>query len=405
MAKSARRRRVKIQGVIRLLIFIALLIYFIVKLVEWNSSSNDAYYKLSYSEIKVVGEYPALIIRNEVLLEASASGKITQVEDDGARVKVNQRILDITGTGGSDDISNEQVQVDQSHLEMTLDEMDAVIEQLKVEIAQKVRAGDFEDVDVLSENLAMKLETKNTMTESNSENKILTLGNESLLEGEKAPMFTSVSGILTYYIDGYENIFQYDNISNIKFDEVEKMALEPYIASELYVNAGDVVGKIVQNTDYYLLVIVGQNEYNQFDINRDIVIEVADKSISGTIEQYISTGNKVAIALHMDQQFTDYYKQRRVDVRIKQETYKGLSIEKSSLIKTDDGYAVYVVNKLNKVQEMPVKIIQYYDERAIVKSDFFYEFVNDEKSKIETVSVYDKVILNQEDYKVGDIIK
>ncbi|MBN2795469.1 MAG: hypothetical protein JXR88_08700 [Clostridia bacterium] len=405
MAKSVKRRKVKIKGIIRLTVILGLLIFFIIKLVEWNTSEQNVYYKLEYSEINIMGDYQALIIRNEELLQANASGKITQVEDDGARVKVNQRILDITGVDEGEMATTDYVETNTSSLELTMAEMDEEIHQIKIEIAQKVRTGDYEEIESLSEKLLMKLTTKSEMSDAPSVAEVVTVQDENLSIGEKSPLFTKNSGTLTYYIDGYESLFRYENIPNLKFDEIENLNLEPRLASELYVNAGDIIGKLILGSDYYLLVLVNYNEYNQFDINKDIMIDVGEKTIAGTIENFISTGDKVAIAIHMDQQFQDYYKKRTIEVRIKQETYKGLLVEKSSLIKTNDGYSVYVVDKLNKVQEMPVKIIQYYEDHAIVKSDFFYDFVGDEKTKVKTVSIYDKVILNQEDYAPGDTIK
>lgn len=408
MAKERKRkRRIRIAGVLRLVIIVALLVFFVIKLIDWNHQDKNLTYTLEYAEVNVVGEYPALILRDETLITASSSGKLTQVADDGKRVKVNERIMDVTGVS-SEEMAEQGTTVATmeaaNNLQITKEQRDKVIEDLKAEIAALVRAGDFDKVDSLSAALEMKINTRSRMAQELQSAESMALGSEVLGEGESTQLVTTEAGILTYYIDGYEDVLSYGNIANLNLSELLANELEAYMPASHYVNRGDVVAKLINDNEYYLLIIAEPNEYNRFDVYQDIIVDIDGREISGTIENFIASDDKVGIAILVDEYVDDFYKRRKINVKIKQETYQGLSVEKSSIMKTEDGFGVYVVDKLDRIHFKPIKIIQYYDEQAIVKSDFYYTFIGDEKQKIETVSIYDRVIRQPDDYEPGDVL-
>ena len=84
--KKKSKRKFKLKGLLRLTIIIALLVFLVVKIFQWNTSDSDDTYYLSQGEINIENNYKGIIIRKEILVTSQFSGKVTQVLNDGEYV-------------------------------------------------------------------------------------------------------------------------------------------------------------------------------------------------------------------------------------------------------------------------------------------------------------------------------
>lgn len=405
--RNRRRRKLKIKGLVRLLLIVLLTVFFIYKLIEWNMTSTNVTYNLEHGEIPVEASYRALIIRKEIVLTSPISGRVSQLSDDGDKVKKSQRVMDVVVV---EDMAapSESAEVVVNDFSLSVDQVSAQIESLKAEIAEAIQSERYTDVHVLSEELKLKIDKRALMNnDDRNESSVVqtAMTNGDLNPGESQSILTTSSGILTYYIDGYEGDITYDNVFNLKFDEILSLDIEPYLAADPMVYSGDPLYKIVDDSSYYLIIVTEQGSQNKFDISSDLKITTENKTLLGSIEEIFAAGDQVAIAIKVEEFIEDFYKDRFVNIQLKQEPYKGLKIKLSSLLKKGDTYGVYVVDKLNRVLFKPVKIIKYEGENAIVKETSFYDIVNGESVIIDSVSIYDRVIIDSSQYQQGDTIK
>ena len=402
MSKS-RRRRLNIKGVLRLIIIFAGVGAGIYLLVVGNFSKTELTYNLTYDTIDVKDDYRALVIRKEFLLKSSSSGTVTQVADDGERVKRNQRIVDMTKTEEIQ-VADLVVSVDNNEeiAKYNIEQLETEISTLKVEIADLIHEKEYDAVEALAQELDAKIQRRQMMEEGVQEAiyNETEVGSGELDVGESQPIETPLSGILTYYIDGYESDLTFTEVMQIDLEEVINLNIEPYIASQGTVQKGDVICKIIDDEYYYLIIIVESGEQNHYDLSADLILKVGDEKITGYIAEVIPTSNKVAIAIKVETYIKDFYKDRFVDVSITQETHRGILIRSSSIVNTDNGVGVYVMDRYKKVSFKPIKVVVKQDDTVIVKEDAFYEFVDDKNTRIDTVGIADRVLVDGLKYQI-----
>lgn len=401
----AKKRRIRWKNLFTLIIIVALFIYVVFKFIQVSFMTESPTYNLSVGEIHFKDDYKALIIRNELILTSNTTGKITQVSNEGEKVKSNQRLLDITGIEALDDMSDApEVQM---IVPLSMEDIDQSIDQLKKDIASNLRNENFEEVHQLSETLALKIEQRRLISETEdvTSTTINSVGNKDLGVGESQSIYAPQTGLLTYYIDGYEDDFTYDKIFNIPYDQIEQLVIEPFVSAPNTVVEGEILCKIVDDSSYYLILYTEPGAQNKYDIYNDLIITTASKEVTGSIEHIAAAGDKVAIAVKLDEYIDGFYKNRFIDVSVTQETYYGLTIQTSSLVKYEDGFGVLVVDKLDKVIFKPVEIVVHNGDTAIVKENFFYRVIEDKNERVDSVSRYDKVLLDGTAYQPGDTLK
>lgn len=408
MPKSKRRkRRVRIKGILRLLVIIGVVVFAIYMLVKGNFSKEDLTYLLEYDEIHVEDTYKAIIVRKEHILKSSTSGTIVQVADDGERVKTYQRILDITK---SDAIEADGLVVsvtnDAEITKYNIEQIDGEIENLKLEIASLIQSKSYDTIKTLASELEAKIERRRMMEEGVSEETYneTQVGSGELEIGESQPIETPLSGILTYYVDGYENQLTYADVMQIDLEEVLTLDIQPYLATQGIVQSGDPICKIIDDDYYYMIILVEPGDQNLYDISEDMVLEIGTERVNGYIAEIIPTSNKVAIAIKVETYVKNFYKDRFADVKITQETHNGLVVKLSSIVTIDDQVGVLVVDRYKEVSFKPIKIVVAQDDSVIVKEGAYYEIIDGKNTRIDTVGVSDRVILNGQNYQPGDKI-
>ncbi len=412
--KVIRRKRVKKAGALRFLIIVALITYAIVKLVQWNFAKEDITYSLEYGDFFIEDDYRALVIRKELILTAGTSGELTQVANEGEKVKKNQRILvisksdNLTAETITENLTTDTEKKNVEILSLTVEKVQEEIAFLKEEIADKISKKDYESINSLAEDLKLNIEKSKLMIEKNakeessySESEVAT---ENLEIGESVSIEANEAGILTYYIDGYESELTYKNVISLEYSQIEALDIEPDVSQSYIVKAGDPICKIVDDSSWYIIIVVKKGKQNNYDINKELEVQFGSRKLTGYIEEIFPTSGRVAIAIKFEETVENFYRDRFMDVKITQGSYDGLKIKKSSLVSTEEGFGVYVVDKLKKVSFKPVSIIQYGSDYAIVREGAFYEIIDGDNTRIDTVSVYDRVIIDSEGHSSGEVI-
>lgn len=406
MAKSRRKKKVKIQGVLRLAAILGIFGFAVYMLIVGNFGKADLTYTLEYDTVHVKDTYKTILIRKELLLKSANTGTVLQVANDGERVKRDQRIMEITKT---EDTKQEaltfEAKADSAIELVDLEQLDLEIKTLKTEIAGLIQAKSYDMIHLLSDDLDSKIKRKKMMIEGVSEETYdeIELG-DPMVVGETQKLNTPTSGILTYFIDGYEADLTYANMRQIDLETMFNSQFETYQNAGGLVKQGETLGKIIDDDYYYMIFLVEKGEQNYFDLSQDVVLEVGSEKVDGFIFDVFPTQNKAAIVIKVESYIKDFHKFRFVDVSITQDTHKGLIVKSSSLVYSENGVGVHVVDKYNEVSFVPIKVIAEYGDTVIVKEDAFYEFIDGSNTMVETVGVSDKVLVEGMKYQPGDVI-
>jgi len=402
---NKKKKKIKLRGVIRLFIILLAISLLIIKIVEWNSVDEDQVYLARSGEISIEESYTGIVVRREYVYKANFPGTVSQAVNDGEKVKKNQRVLNITRE------QEQEAQVSSTDMtilpsKITQEEVLVKIKGLQSEIAQAIKVEAYDQLPDLKLDLALQLEILQAHKKAEDSSVwVKGVGDASVAIGENVPIQTQRGGIISFYVDNYEEVFTYDQVMTNRLGDYLDHEILPRNISRESVTRGDVLYKIIDDNDYFIIIVGDKSLFSQYERNDSVEVMVGLEEVTGTVESFIPLDDQVGVAIKVTEYLEDFYKKRFMDVTIKQDDYKGLLVKSTSLTRLGESYGVYVLDSSGTVRFKPVSVIQYQGSDVLVESDFYFIFDQDENKKVETISANDRIIKNAELYKDGDKIK
>ncbi len=203
---------------------------------------------------------------------------------------------------------------------------------------------------------------------------------------------TSFNGIVSYYIDGYEDYFTIEKMNNLKFDEVSKLDIEiiNLTRKETFVN--EPIYKICDNSTWYVIGWVENGNVSKYVIGENVKIKLPKGEITGAVEDIIEDAGKWLIIMKTDMYYAEFGQMRSGEATITTANASGIIIKNESITTDENGNIGVYVKKKNKDYEFkPIKVINSDGVISAVEVSFFY----DEKgNEVKTVDVYDEILRN-----------
>ncbi len=384
---------------LKISIFILLLISGAYYLYMSNMFNRDISYPLVYGNIDVSIEADGFIIRDEKVITTNSSGQVQYFIAEGEKIKKNQLVAQIqTDVVDVHDERDEDLEiVTNQNISVDIDDLNYEIAFIFTKIKESIDNGRYSQVYGLKDELMLKLDKKMRLGTLNmpEENQINV---SEKISDTLTQLMAPSSGIISYYIDGYENVLKDINLYQINFNLLNKQIMDVENFSTQFVNEGDILYKVVNSNHWKFIALVDKYYQDFFDIGRKIQVEINGEKVSGEVVEIIDQDDNIAILLNMNNIISDFQKNRKMKVNLLPINYKGLQIENNSLVKVNGEYGVYILNTNNKAVFRLVKIIGYDDNYAIVEGDSFKKMVNGETTNVSTVKLYDEVVRNGERY-------
>ena len=187
-----------------------------------------------------------------------------------------------------------------------------------------------------------------------------------------------------YYIhgaDGYENVIKYSDIDKITAKDIEN-ALEAKAAE---VN-DNVVGRVVNSFNWYLVCVVDTKETVNLSYGKDIYINIPFQGVERLPVNLYKigdrTGDKTMLILSCDLMNDSISDIRLENIEIITEEYRGYKIQNSSIRTIDGEKGVYVVRG-NLLGFRKIHILYSTDS---------YSIVDNPNGDSDYIKLYDKVV-------------
>jgi hypothetical protein len=408
MTKPIRKkRRPKYGRIIMSLAVFGIFIYFIVRLGIDLFYSEQKTYLVEVGNLNIENQYQALVLRNELVVDTNLTGKITYFSNEGEVVEKNHQIAEIFNDG-SEAIEEEATEreLNRKKIEFDYNLLEYDITTLKNEILFQMSAGQYDLIPSLKQELIQKLERLDKLQ---NENKFLsnrtasysekTIGEGTLMEGQKQAIYSPASGVLTYKMDGYEDFLTIDNLYNINYDEISSLELQESSLIHTSVKPKDKLFKIVDNANYFIAAVVANEEIDTYKNVQSISAVIDGKTLEGEVYDVFTNNEKAVAVIQLREGFDGFFSRRLINCSIVRENYRGLKIFMDSIVNIDGTIGVYTVDKERKLVFTPVKILGYDDEYAIVYNEQFF----DEKTGIvRSIKLNQEVVRDGSKYKTGD---
>lgn len=300
------------------IVIAAVLLYVVISIITSLGKKSVTIYQVSKGDISNDITLEGLAIRNEVVVNTTNSGYICYYITDGEKVKKDSTVCTIDQTG---ELSNSVKNTDDSQTMLSQSDYTSIRNLLS---SYKSTYSDVTFYNAYS-------------FETNANNKIFELMNEIMMQQAStvksgvATVNAPDSGLVTYYIDGYENYEISDAIKASDFDKAgyDKKAMKSGDMAE----AGSAVVKIIPSEEWNIVAPITDDQLADIEGNTYVTFRINNSNFKITMPYTIIQGaDGKYINIAIDKYMSNYLSQRFVSVEIVQSDDSGLKIPESAIV-------------------------------------------------------------------------
>lgn len=372
-----------------------------------------------------------LIIKDERVYSSEGEGKIKLYKKEGERVKLGTKVAQISLIDNNSSLKDElkevnkkidsieKIRKEKKTMESDKDKVNKNANEVLDDIQDSINYENYEKVSDLKEELYVSLgkqkniDGKNTLASQTLEN--LKKEKERLtkeIANNTINYISKESGIVSYKIDGIENLYSTQNVLNYDIDDVKKLESQiniKTIKDGAKVNVKDTLFKIVDNHNWYILVQVDNiktiSPLKEGD-NINVFIDNDDQKVKGKILKINKKGRQAVMVINFNSFFHDHYDKRIVDVELVKSRHEGLKVPIKSISEKDGIKGVYIKDISGIIKFRPIEILGKNEEYAIISSGDKNNNINIKGSDevVKTVKLFDEILLNNGKIKEGQIV-
>ncbi|MGL5330794.1 MAG: HlyD family efflux transporter periplasmic adaptor subunit [Peptostreptococcaceae bacterium] len=355
------------------------------------------------SEMKIKRE--CLIIRDEYLLKADSNGTLDLLVKEGEKVTKSQDVASIYSNVDKsidDDISklNEDIEkMENGEINISKEKItkyNTEIGKITNNVQKDLLENEYKNINEYKSSLESIVEDKNKLLNNGIDAVKLSNKQEqkSILENKRKnnvqTYSSTMSGIVSYKYDGEEEKYNYESINDITKSDI-KNSKNNYtnIENLSTTKEGNVILRLINNYEAYIATYMNEEEIKLIENEKNIKLSNGDVNVEATLYDIFEKNGDFIAIFKINNQNIGIYDTRVEEFDIIYKQIEGLNIPKSSIKTLDNKRGVYVVDEEVKTPKfVELKGIEYEDD------DFVYiNYYKNQINEIETVDLYDKIIL------------
>ena len=206
--------------------------------------------------------------------------------------------------------------------------------------------------------------------------------------GKKKSLAASSTGIISYYLDGYEDFFSPAKFSELDADEVADMEdIIPESAKPAEVDKDTPLFKQMSGNTWYVIIIAEPEQKEVYRPGQSLTIELAEKASVPAVVTRINEGEKhMLVFAEVERYYEDFAKKRTITANIISSTTDGLLIPTSAITTNGENYGVYIVDTDGNYSFRSINILIEGPEETLIADG-------------GAVKLYDEVLKNARDYQ------
>lgn len=208
-----------------------------------------------------------------------------------------------------------------------------------------------------------------------------------------------ISGVVSYKVDGYEEILTPDNFSSLTKETLKNIDI----------NTGQVVadseesGKIINNFECYVACILDSEQAKNAEIGDVVTLRLPnDSEVSASIEYISNEDDDVILVFEITQQVQELVSYRKISFDIVWWSYSGKKIPNTAIgtEKKGDNDINYVIRTRGGYQDkILIKIMKQNDKYSVVENYTNAElqelgYSTEEIYGRKTLTLYDEILKN-----------
>lgn len=348
------------------------------------------------------------IIRDEeVMKEENNENGIYEIATEGQRVAVGDTIFRYYRDDEKEITSkiNEINYKIQEILEQEKNPSSADIKAIENQIEEKIESvntlNNYQEITEykksIDELISKKIRFIGEVTENKEIKSLVKERNnyENQLKNGSKYQTTDKSGIVSYRVDGLEDIISVEKFDLITEDYLEKLDLK---AGQI-VSKSNESGKVIDNFKCYIAVTMDSKEAMEAKVGDSVEIRISNKDeCKAKIVQINEESGKRTIIFQINKMTEDLINHRKVAVDVIWWNVSGLKVPNQALIE-EDGLNYVLRNKAGVQTKLLVKVKKQTDKFSIISeysNTELQELGLDEKEirNYKKITNYDEIILN-----------
>ena len=404
--KKTRTNKKKAVFIVLLILIIFYALFLVAKLVK-NPTDTFVVTKGKLTQEETVLGY---IAREETVVKgANYKNGMVKIKDEGAKVAKDDSIFRYYSVG-EEELKSKIAKLDVEMQQIMQNEEGAFSSDIKLlenQVEKELNAVyEINSIQKIQEHtkninsyIAKKAKISGELSPSGSYLKQLLAQrqeyeNQLIANSEyiKAP----VSGIVSYRVDGLEDVLKVEDFSKFNKEFLHNLDLK----TGQTVALSEEMGKIINNYQCYIIFNSKSNEAKNSKVGDTIKIRVQNSNvINATIENIINEEDKTkTITIKITKNIEDLISYRKISFDIIWWSEEGYKIP-TEAIKEEDGKSYIIRNRNGYYDKMLIKILKQNDEYCIVEQYSAEElkelgFTNTQIYNMKNIALYDEILLN-----------
>lgn len=404
--KKTRTNKKKAVFIVLLILIIFYALFLVAKLVK-NPTDTFVVTKGKLTQEETVLGY---IAREETVVKgANYKNGMVKIKDEGAKVAKDDSIFRYYSVG-EEELKSKIAKLDVEMQQIMQNEEGAFSSDIKLlenQVEKELNAVyEINSIQKIQEHtkninsyIAKKAKISGELSPSGSYLKQLLAQrqeyeNQLIANSEyiKAP----VSGIVSYRVDGLEDVLKVEDFSKFNKEFFHNLDLK----TGQTVALSEEMGKIINNYQCYIIFNSKSNEAKKSKVGDTIKIRLQNSNvINATIENIINEEDKTkTITIKITKNIEDLISYRKISFDIIWWSEEGYKIP-TEAIKEEDGKSYIIRNRNGYYDKMLIKILKQNDEYCIVEQYSAEElkelgFTNTQIYNMKNIALYDEILLN-----------
>lgn len=351
-------------------------------------------------------EGTGLVIRSEKVYSSTSSGSIKYLVNEGEKVPVGHGIVSISSSRDEilAQIENLEKQIDDLNINHYSSEGNINILE---DIQEKVVHGDYNGIyEYLDERISN--EEDKTLIAENLESLLKKQDElEQVLEASSIINYSANAGIISYEIDGLEDILKPKGFENYTYEYLDSENInmeEKEFNPTKKVVGGSPIFKIIDDFVWHLAIKVDDGRILEFEEGQVYRVELTDKhSLKGKIVKINRDNAKGVIVIEFKDGLHEFYNERFMKVSIIKSQTNTYKLPTDCIIQKDGQDGVFINHIYGLVKFVPVNIIHEEDDIAYVGQGNNNGNITLNGEEVKTINKFDEIFLypsNLEEYQI-----
>lgn len=390
MSKAASRRSSRIKTIA--IVAVVLMTVYLVALLLWASQKTVVSEILQNGELETSINTEAVIVRDESTIKSPMTGSYIPNFEDGDKISANACIATIFNSSSDSLLKQikakelsimkalQKKSVGLNYFSKDIGKIDADVEEEVSGLISAINDNNISQSSSIQKeiNTMMQKKAEIIVGQTTSDPKINKLKSDmdnlkTFLTANRKLAYSGSSGIISYSVDGYEEVLKPNKISSFSPDFIEDISANvstKSVAQEA--NSNKPLAKVLKNFKYYIVASNETKKMKIFSQGESVRVRINDlgEIISANV-YYISKdyAGKTIIALVTDKRISETVNMRKINIDIIKDHYSGYAVPLSALKNIDNKKktAIIVLVKFNTAIFTEVKIVAKNSNMAIIE--------------------------------------